>query len=312
MCKKVLLIAGGGTLGNYVSQELLGFGVSVDVICLEDKVSKNANLTYYKHLADYDFLKKLFELNKYDGVINFVHYVNIEEFKQVYELIIKNTEHFIFISSYRVYANVQKIITETAPRLFDVVKDQNFLSTENYAVPKSKCEDYLFNECYGEKWTIVRPVISFSSMRMDLLTYSGHTVLQYAKDGKELILPKMVKNYGAGLDWAGNSAKIMAHLLFKEHTFGQAYTIYSGQNLTWGEIAEIYEKLIGLKVKWTTEEEYADQTGLGKEYIWLYDRKFDRKIDCAKVFNATGLNKQDFLSIEDGIKIELENIKNKE
>ena len=33
--KKVLLIAGGGTLGTYVAQDLLAKGVSVDIICLK-------------------------------------------------------------------------------------------------------------------------------------------------------------------------------------------------------------------------------------------------------------------------------------
>ena len=39
--KRVLLIAGGGTLGTYVSEELLRLGAFVEVICPEDKVSDN-------------------------------------------------------------------------------------------------------------------------------------------------------------------------------------------------------------------------------------------------------------------------------
>lgn len=35
--KKVLLIAGGGTLGEYVSEELLRLGASVEVICPKTK-----------------------------------------------------------------------------------------------------------------------------------------------------------------------------------------------------------------------------------------------------------------------------------
>ena len=37
--KRGLLIAGGGTLGNYTARELLRLGAAVDVICLEDRVS---------------------------------------------------------------------------------------------------------------------------------------------------------------------------------------------------------------------------------------------------------------------------------
>jgi uncharacterized protein YbjT (DUF2867 family) len=39
--KRVLLIAGGGTLGTYVSEELLRQGAYVEVICPEEKVSTN-------------------------------------------------------------------------------------------------------------------------------------------------------------------------------------------------------------------------------------------------------------------------------
>ena len=50
--KNVLLIAGGGTLGTYASEELLRLGHSVDVICLEDKVSDNEKqeLSIYQRL----------------------------------------------------------------------------------------------------------------------------------------------------------------------------------------------------------------------------------------------------------------------
>ena len=55
--KRVLLIAGGGTLGGYVSEELLRLGHSVDVICLEDNVSDNANLRFFKSRATLEYLE---------------------------------------------------------------------------------------------------------------------------------------------------------------------------------------------------------------------------------------------------------------
>ena len=44
--KRVLLIAGGGTLGTYVSRELLRLGASVEVICPEEKISDNERLVF--------------------------------------------------------------------------------------------------------------------------------------------------------------------------------------------------------------------------------------------------------------------------
>jgi len=39
-----------------------------------------------------------------------------------------------------------------------------------------------------------------------------------------------------------------------------------------------------------------------------YDRLFDRKIDNAKILDVTGFTREDFISVKDGIKIELEKI----
>lgn len=308
--KRVLLIAGGGTLGTYVSEELLRLGAEVEVICPEEKVSNNERLTFHQSLATEGLLRDLFSKKHYDGIVNFIHYEEAADYEAIYPLLIANTDHLIFLSSYRVYADEQHPITETAPHLLDVVTDPEFLAKERYALPKSKCEAYLRNEHAGEPWTIVRPVISFSERRLDLLMYSGDRVVTAANAGTELLLPEVTKNLRAGLDWAGNSGKLIAHLLFKEKAMGEAFTIYSGHGMTWGEVAALYERLIGLKIRWCGVDEYLSfhRDVREKEYMlwgWLHDRRYNRDIDCSKVLQVTGLTKQDFASVEDGIKQEL-------
>ena len=66
--KTVLLIAGGGTLGTYVSEELLRLGASVEVICPEEKVSYNERLVFHQSLATEEVLKDLFSKKHYDGI----------------------------------------------------------------------------------------------------------------------------------------------------------------------------------------------------------------------------------------------------
>lgn len=305
--KKVLLIAGGGTLGRYTAKELLSKDCEVDVICLEDNISDNSNLRYYKANADLKYLTKFLKDNYYDGIVNFIHYTSVDAYKPVHKLLCSKTDQLIFLSSYRVYADLQHPITETAPMLADVVKDdEEFLQTENYALPKAGCEKYLREESGTKNWTIVRPVISFSDKRFDLVTVSGREIIDAAKSGKTILLPKAAKNLTAGLDWAGNSGKLIANLLFKKECFEEAYTVSSGQNLTWGEVADIYTRLTGVKFRWAETEEYVN-TGHGG-YILIYDRLYDRKVDNSKILKATGLKKEDFTSIEDGIKIELKNV----
>lgn len=305
--KKVLLIAGGGTLGRYTAKELLSKECEVDVICLEDYTSDNPKLRYYKANADLNYLTAYLNDKYYDGIVNFIHYTSVDDYKPVHKLLCSKTDQLIFLSSYRVYADLQHPITESAPMLADVVKDdEEFFKTENYALPKARCEKFLREESDTKNWTVVRPVISFSDKRFDLITVSGHEIIDAARSGKTVILPEAAKNLTAGLDWAGNSGKLIANLLFKKECFGEAYTVSSGQNLTWGEVADIYTRLTGVNFKWADTEDYVN-TGHGG-YILIYDRLYDRAVDNTKILKATGLKKDDFTSIEEGIKIELDNI----
>lgn len=304
--KRVLLIAGGGTLGTYVSQELLRLGAEVEVICPEEKISDNEHLTFHQSLATEELLRDLFSKKHYDGIVNFILYKELEDYKKIHPLLMDNTDHLIFLSSYRVYADLQHPITEQAPRLYDVIKDPGFLENEKYAVPKSKCEDYLKTENAGKPWTIVRPVISFSEKRLDLFMYSSNRVLEAAEQGQELLLPEYARNYSAGLDWAGNSGKLIANLLFKPEALGETFTIYSGHGMTWGQVAQAYEKAIGLKVRWCSEEEYLAFHALKQpNWAYMHDRHYNRDIDCSKVLRVTGLTKQDFGTVEHGIRQEL-------
>lgn len=308
--KKVLLIAGGGTLGTYVAEELLRHGAQVEVICPEEKHSDNERLTFHRSLATDELLRSLFSKTHYDGIVNFLHYQSVEDYKRIHPLLIANTDHLIFLSSYRVYANEQHPVTEDAPRLTEVVTDREFLENETYAVPKAKCEDYLRRECPGEPWTIVRPVISFSQRRLDLLMYTGDRILTAAREGQELLLPKTVQDFSAGLDWAGNSGKLIANLLFKKEAIGETFSIYSGHGMSWGEVAKAYQRVTGVHLHWVDEEEYL---AFHKEifekaarfWMWKYDRCFNRDLDASRVLKATRLSPTDFESVEEGIRREL-------
>lgn len=306
--KKVLLIGGGGTLGTYTAKELLRLGHKVDIICLEDNASDNENLAFYKGKASLEYLADFLKNKSYDGIVNFIHYPNVEEYPPIHRLLISHTNHLIILSSYRIYADEQHPVTETAPMLLDVSTDKDFIETEKYAISKAKLEKYLNKECKGQNWTIVRPVISFSKFRFDLVTYYGHDLLTKIKNGETIPLPMNAKNLAAGLDWAGNSGKLIANLLFKEECFGEAYTVSSAQNLTWGEVAKIYTELMEAKIEWVSLEEYLKATDNYNYYALLYDRLFDRQIDNSKILKATGLTKNDFLSVKEGLKIEIDKI----
>lgn len=309
--KRVLLVAGGGTIGGYTARELLRLGYCVDVICLEDQLSDDPCLRFFKMEASVEALQALFETEHYDGIVNFLHYNSAEEYAPYHKLLSEHTEHLVFLSSYRVYADKQHPIAENAPMLLDVSDDKEFVENEKYAISKAHCEKFLTAYEGRRNWTIVRPVISFSALRFDILMYSGDHVIRCAEEKKPVYMPENVKDLTAGIDWAYNSGKLIANLLFKPEAFGEAYTISSAPNLTWGEVAECYARVMETEFRWVDEQEFLNQFGMDKAtrgtyWRYVYDRCFDRVIDNTKVLKATGLCQRDFCTIQEGLQKELE------
>ena len=62
------------------------------------------------------------------------------------------------------------------------------------------------------------------------------------------------------------------------------------------------------KITWVSQEEYLKATNNSNYYELLYDRLFDRQIDNGKILKATGLTKNDFLSVKEGLRIEMQKI----
>ncbi len=303
--KKVLLIGGGGSLGLYAANELVDKGCFVDVLCREDHTSHDTKLQFFNVDATLECLQSFMADKHYDGIINFLHYTDVENYKNVHQFLSANTEHLIFLSSYRVYADLQHPITEEAPRLLDVTEDQEFLEKETYALAKARAEDYIRKESGTTNWTLVRPVISTSFRRFDLVSISGSRLLRWTKEGQVIPLPDKAKDLIAAVDWAGNTGRLIANLLFKKDAYGEAFTISSCQNLTWGEVASYYEELIGAKFNWMDTDEYIRVHAGDNLWSLIYDRLYDRPIDNSKVLRVTGLKKEDFTPMKEGIRIEL-------
>lgn len=73
--------------------------------------------------------------------MNFIHYPDVDAYPPIHSLLIGHTGHLIVLSSYRVYADEQHPITETAPQLLDVSKDSVFWKRKNMRFQKLNWED---------------------------------------------------------------------------------------------------------------------------------------------------------------------------
>ncbi len=311
--KRILVMGATGSMGHYLVPELLKLGYKVDGVSKDEMTSDNPNLKYYVYDCRNEAVmsQKLKETH-YDGIIDFMVY-GTSDFERKLPVFLKNTDHYIHLSSYRVYANEQVPVTEAAPRLLDTSEDERFLSTSNYALEKCRCEDVLRKSKY-KNWTIVRPVIVFAETRIPLITLETSTVFNRTNEGKPVLFPKQAKNVHASMMWGGDAAKMLARLFFKNQAYGEAFTISTGESVTWGELVSYFEEYIGLKPIWIDKEEHLKimsedpDTQLLHRWGLEYDRLYDRIIDNSKVLKVTGLKKEDFISVKEALKHELKKV----
>ena len=290
-------------MGVYLIPELMSLGYEVDAMTADDVVSTQKGLRYIKENAmDRDVMSRILK-NNYDAVVDFMIY-NTMQFAERFEMFLKNTGHYIFLSSYRVYANEEIPIRETSPRLLDAIKDSKYLETEEYGLYKARCENILRASKY-DNWTIVRPAVTYSKTRFQLTTLEAWVFIRRCRLGLPTIIPKDALNVQATMSWGGDVAKMISRLVCNEKAKCKAFTVSTAEHQTWGTIAEYYKELIGLEYIPVDTETFL-KICPPMIYQLKYDRYFDRVIDNSKILEATGLKQSDFISLKDGLKKELD------
>jgi len=304
--KKILVLGGTGAMGVYLVPELASMGYKVDVVSLDNVVSRNPQITYIQANAkNDDFLRDLLK-NRYDAIVDFLIYFP-KEFEARYEMLLKNTEHYIFLSSYRVYAD-SKVITEKSPRLLDVSTDSEYLSyaETEYSLYKA-LEENILRESGFHNWTIVRPAITYSKFRYQLVTLEANVVVYRALNNLPVILPKEALDIKGTMSWAGDVAKMLSRLVLNPSAQKEAYTVATSENHPWREIAQYYKEIIGLEYVEVDTETYLSIFGgdIHAAYQLKYDRCFNRVIDNSKILKATGMKQSDLMPLRQGLEKEL-------
>ncbi len=310
--KKILSIGGTGAMGIYLTPELLKMGYAVDVISLDEKTSDNENLRYIKANAmDDEFITEILK-NGYDAIVDFMIYKSPRKtFAKRMKLFLENTKHYLYFSSYRIYANKEVPIKETSPRLLDTETDPEFLSLidTEYSLYKAVGEDMLKESGYTN-WSIIRPVITYSSFRFQLVTLEAQVVVRRMREGKTVILPESAMDKQATMCWAGDVAKMLARIILNEKAYAEAFTPSTSEHHTWREIAEIYGRIGGLKYAVVDDETYISLISDENYRTYAsnqlkYDRLFDRIVDNSKVLSVTGMTQDEMMPLEKGLALEL-------
>ena len=308
--QKVLVMGGTGVMGAHLVPKLLKLGFKVDVVSLEDRVSANPNLRYFKcNIKDAEILREMLK-NDYNCIVDFMIY-STPEFASKCNLFLDNTDQYIYLSSYRVYADAKGPIVETSPRLLDVSNDADFLASDDYSLHKARGEDRL--KASGKNnWTIVRPAITYSNQRIQLTCLEGNTIINRSRQGKPVIVPDKAMSAQTTMTWGGDVAKMISRLVLNKAAFGEAYTTATAEHHTWEEIAGYYKELIGLKYIPISVDDFlsvqSDEPFDNYRWKVIYDRVYDRIIDNTKILNAAGMKQSEIKPLFEGLKAELKNL----
>lgn len=308
--KKVLVLGATGAMGRYLVPELVKLNYDVTGVGLDEAAPWSGKASYIKGNAfDKAFLAGLLKEN-FDGIVNFMDYGKYA-FSDYYKLFLENTDHYIFLSSCRIYDDKEHPIKETSPRLWDSSEDEVLKASHDYCIHKAQDEDLLMASPYNN-FTIVRPATTFSTMRLQLVTLEFKDSVGRALMGKKVVLPIQAKDKPATLSWGGDVAKMIARILFKNDAMREAYNVCSAEHRTWEEIAGYYHDLIGLEAVWVDKEDYlkilSPEGKINVRWRLEYARLFHRITDNSKVLALTGLKQEEFISMYDGLKFEIGNI----
>ncbi|EIZ1365063.1 NAD-dependent epimerase/dehydratase family protein [Vibrio parahaemolyticus] len=299
---KVLLLGGTGAMGVYLESLLSDHGFQVTITSRSERSSKKSNVSYIQGNAlEVEFLDKLLK-SKWDVIVDFMIYPTAT-FSQRIEKLLKSTKQYVYLSSARVYADSTSKITEDSPRLLDISKDLEFLSTDEYALAKARQENILFTSAF-KNWTIVRPYITYGEKRFQLGVLEKEAWLYRALKGKTIVFSKEMLHKRTTITSGFDVAKAIFSLLGKESALGEAFHVTSNESTSWNKLLDLYgtelEKQLGhrpkVKLQDLSDFNMHHQAIYQIEYDRLYNRIFDNsKIE--KYIDVSG-----FVSPFEGVK----------
>lgn len=298
---KVLVLGGTGAMGKHLVDLLSEDNIETWVT--SRSVKKDfATVKYVRGNAlEEIFIKPLIEQN-FDCVVDFMVYGSPADFKERLDLFLNHTKQYIYLSSSRVYAQSENLITENSPRLLDVSLDKEFLATNEYALIKVREENILFN-CGRRNWTIIRPYITYSETRLQLGVLEKEEWLYRAMQGHKIVIAEEMLKKATTLTYGRDVAKGIKALIGKEDALGEAFHITQDKEIKWEDAWNIYKDELG-KASFNSELYFCSLEELAtihqQRYQIFYDRMYDRRFDNSKIKRF--IDTSSFVTPEEGLR----------
>lgn len=280
----VLVLGGTGAIGKHLV-DCLAVGTNKIYVTTRRQRTVTEHISYVVGNAhNYDFICSILGKRHWDVVVDFMSY-NTNEFKIRVNNFLDSSDQYIYISSARVYANSSDPITEDSPRLLDVCKDADYLRTDEYALTKARQENML-RDSGRTNWTIIRPYITFSEIRLQLSPLEKECWLYRALHGRTIVFSKDLADRLTTLTYGADVARCIAALAGKKEALGEAFHITIGESNTWSDLLQLYvetiEKVTGTRPKTKIVDSWEPYHG-GHALQVKWDRCFDRKFDSSKI-----------------------------
>ena len=299
---KILILGGTGAMGKHLAN-LLASENEINVTS-RGKHSNIENIQYiHGNAKDILFLSDLLK-NNYDAIVDFLSYTT-EEFNERFSFFLNKTSHYLFLSSSRVYAASQTPLCEDSPRLLDTINDEKYLSTDEYALCKARCEDLLLSS-KKNNWTIIRPYITYAENRFQLGVLEKEYWLFRAINGKKILFSEDIAEKTTTMTYGGDVARAIKALIGNPKALGEAFHITCDYSCSWNEILNTYLDILEKHLNRRPEVFYTKQSTnlIRGKYQILYDRYYNRTFDNSKIKGIVNTN--DFLMPQEGLKMSLE------
>lgn len=284
---RVLLICGTGCIGSALSEKLIARGDEVYITSRLFRTDDRENVHYLKgDFGDELFLSSVLLSTHYDCIVDFGHY-DAAMFERWMPMLLLATDHYLYLSSSRVYAGSSDTITEESLRLIDSAD----IATESAGYVKGCCENLLRRSDF-KNWTIIRPYITYNTNRLQLGIYEKEYWLKCLMENKPLIIPGRLLSRTTTLTFAEDTAEVISRLMGNDKAKRDVYQMATGEHHTWREIALLYcnilRKEFGLdpQIYETKYDSYIPYFFDEAQYI--NDRLYNRVFDSKKVEDATG------------------------
>lgn len=302
MSKNILVLGGTGAMGTHLISFLsANSDVKVTVTSRKERRSQGNIVYIVGNARDKVFMSDLLKRSHFDVIVDFMNY-NYEEFLECHRTLLAATDHYVFLSSSRVYAEYEGRITESCPRLLETTKDEAFLSTNRYALRKAREEDMLRSSGMTN-YSIIRPYITYSNRRLQLGIYEKEEWLYRVLNDKPLIMSEGILDKITTLSF-GRDVSLGIYKIALGKPLADAVHITTMENMTWLEILKMYASIIKEQtgkniVLYTSHDIKSIEMIYEGGYNTIYDRQWNRQFDNAKAENVCG--HIDYLGMREGL-----------